>query len=162
MIRKAIIVVLTVAAVGTALSSLLPPWVTFLKVSKNPYLAVGRGPAFTIEVNYVDRRDPETVTGLIGPECRHKKAVGFELVYGNSTEHHLPEDRVYAVWALRANVPLWCPFALFAACPTITFIRGPLRRYRRRRRGLCLKCGYDLTGNVTGVCSECGEATRVR
>ena len=32
------------------------------------------------------------------------------------------------------------------------------RRRQRllRERGLCLKCGYDLTGNVTGVCSECG------
>lgn len=32
-----------------------------------------------------------------------------------------------------------------------------LLRWRRRRQGLCLKCGYDLTGNITGRCSECGE-----
>ena len=24
-------------------------------------------------------------------------------------------------------------------------------------RGHCQTCGYDLTGNVTGVCSECGS-----
>jgi rubrerythrin len=24
--------------------------------------------------------------------------------------------------------------------------------------GQCRKCGYDLTGNVSGVCPECGEA----
>lgn len=24
--------------------------------------------------------------------------------------------------------------------------------------GLCYKCGYDLTGNVSGVCPECGRA----
>lgn len=32
--------------------------------------------------------------------------------------------------------------------------------WRDRRRippGHCRKCGYDLTGNVTGVCSECGK-----
>ena len=23
--------------------------------------------------------------------------------------------------------------------------------------GLCYKCGYDLTGNVSGVCPECGQ-----
>ena len=58
----------------------------------------------------------------------------------------------------RLSMPLWLPFLLFAAYPTITFfIRGPLRRYRRRKRGLCLTCGYDLMGNVTGVCSECGK-----
>ncbi len=41
--------------------------------------------------------------------------------------------------------------------PGIAFIRGPLRRYRRRRRGLCVTCGYDLTGNESGACPECGE-----
>ncbi len=28
---------------------------------------------------------------------------------------------------------------------------------RRRERGACVKCGYNLTGNVSGVCPECGE-----
>lgn len=26
---------------------------------------------------------------------------------------------------------------------------------------VCKKCGYNLTGNVTGICSECGEAIEV-
>ena len=26
----------------------------------------------------------------------------------------------------------------------------------RLENGLCLKCGYDLTGNTSGVCPECG------
>ena len=26
----------------------------------------------------------------------------------------------------------------------------------RRRRGLCVACGYDLRGNVSGACPECG------
>ena len=30
---------------------------------------------------------------------------------------------------------------------------------RRKREGRCLRCGYDLTGNASGVCPECGEAT---
>ena len=29
----------------------------------------------------------------------------------------------------------------------------------RRKRGLCPSCGYDLTGNVSGVCPECGQPT---
>lgn len=44
----------------------------------------------------------------------------------------------------------------FAVYPSLAFIRGPLRRHRRRKHGLCLVCGYNLTGNTSGVCSECG------
>jgi hypothetical protein len=29
-------------------------------------------------------------------------------------------------------------------------------RCSRRRRGLCVKCGYDLAGNTAAVCPECG------
>ena len=29
-------------------------------------------------------------------------------------------------------------------------------RSRRRSKGLCTECGYDLTGNVSGKCPECG------
>jgi hypothetical protein len=29
----------------------------------------------------------------------------------------------------------------------------------RTRRGLCASCGYDLTGNVSGKCPECGLPT---
>src|SRR5690242_19682603 len=28
---------------------------------------------------------------------------------------------------------------------------------RRRRRGECGSCGYSLTGNVSGICPECGK-----
>ena len=59
-------------------------------------------------------------------------------------------------------VPLWMFLVLFAAYPTIAFIRGPLRRYRRRKKGLCLKCGYSLTGNTSGICPECGLAINGR
>ena len=52
------------------------------------------------------------------------------------------------------TVTLWFPLVLLGAYPTIAFIRGPLRRYRRRRRGLCLTCGYDLRGSA-GRCPEC-------
>jgi hypothetical protein len=36
---------------------------------------------------------------------------------------------------------------------------GPIWRWRRRTRGArgqCLECSYDLTGNVSGRCPECG------
>ncbi len=51
--------------------------------------------------------------------------------------------------------PLWIPFA---ACALPTAILW----YHDRRRpgpGQCQTCGYDLTGNQSGNCPECGHAT---
>ena len=50
--------------------------------------------------------------------------------------------------------PIWGVAAVYLIA--IRFA-GPCRRYRRRKKGHCLKCGYNLTGNVSGVCPECGE-----
>jgi hypothetical protein len=52
-----------------------------------------------------------------------------------------------------ASVPLWLPLVIMAV-PT-----GTLWWLDRRRipPGHCQKCGYNLTGNVSGRCPECGE-----
>ena len=67
------------------------------------------------------------------------------------------------LWSISGSVRTrfaWGVAVLLAIYPTIAFVRGAIRyrRYRRRKRGFCANCGYDLTGNVTGVCSECGVA----
>jgi len=52
---------------------------------------------------------------------------------------------------LEIGVPFWLLFALFVL-PTIWMFR------RQRIAGPgCQYCGYDLTGNVSGVCPECGS-----
>jgi hypothetical protein len=56
--------------------------------------------------------------------------------------------------------PIWPGFAIntvFYAAVIWLPIRGPfmLRRHLRRKRGRCLKCGYDLRGNLVGGCPEC-------
>jgi predicted amidophosphoribosyltransferase len=38
----------------------------------------------------------------------------------------------------------------------IVAIARARRQARHRRIGHCLRCNYDLTGNVSGVCPECG------
>jgi hypothetical protein len=52
-------------------------------------------------------------------------------------------------------LPLWCPL-LVLALPTAWLWRGD----RVLGPGHCRQCGYDLTGNVTGRCPECGTPTR--
>lgn len=57
-------------------------------------------------------------------------------------------------------MPFWIPSVVLAAYPIALLCGIPRRRRARRLRlGLCLRCGYDLTGNTSGVCPECG-ATR--
>ena len=58
-------------------------------------------------------------------------------------------------WVLA--IPLWMPL-IAIAIPTAWL----WWRDRRHPSGHCRKCGYDLTGNVTGVCSECGFAMHGR
>jgi hypothetical protein len=52
-----------------------------------------------------------------------------------------------------ASVPHWVPALLFASLPAYQLRR---RGRKRRHAGHCPGCGYDLTGNVSGVCPECG------
>jgi hypothetical protein len=61
------------------------------------------------------------------------------------------------------RIPLCHALLLSCVGAVAALARAPARRYRRSRRGLCLNCGYDLRGNVSGVCPECGRpvATRV-
>ncbi len=56
-----------------------------------------------------------------------------------------------------ACLPLWLIMLLLAGYPAVVFIYRPFRRLRRARKGLCLSCGYDLMGNESGVCPECGR-----
>ncbi|MCH7813576.1 MAG: hypothetical protein IID40_06100 [Planctomycetes bacterium] len=66
-------------------------------------------------------------------------------------------SRYVNFWVSTLRFPLLCPIVLALSYPILAFIRGPLRRSRRRRKGLCVPCGYNLTGNTSGVCPECGR-----
>ena len=57
--------------------------------------------------------------------------------------------------------PIWLGFTadtLFYAAILggLVLALGRARTRLRLRRGLCPACGYDLAGNTTGVCPECG------
>ncbi len=57
--------------------------------------------------------------------------------------------------------PIWIGFGIntvFYAAPLWLLTLGPFaaRRMIRRKRGRCIKCGYDLRGAEHEVCPECG------
>ena len=56
----------------------------------------------------------------------------------------------------KCTIALALPLVIFALYPLTAAIRGPLLRRIRRRRGRCVMCGYNLTGNTSGTCPECG------
>jgi len=62
-------------------------------------------------------------------------------------------DGPYQAWKL--SLPHWFLAALLAVAPAAR-VCGVLVRRSRQRRQRCRACGYDLTGNETGVCPECG------
>ncbi len=39
----------------------------------------------------------------------------------------------------------------------LTEILAAIRTWQRSRTGRCPQCGYDLTGNTSGICPECGS-----
>ena len=55
----------------------------------------------------------------------------------------------YSAW-----IPMW-PIVAGMSIPMLVTWVWP----QKRIPGTCRTCGYDLTGNVSGQCSECGEPT---
>jgi len=51
-------------------------------------------------------------------------------------------------------VPYWSFFTLLALTP---FLWLATHRRTSRQSGLCLRCGYCLTGSTSGTCPECGS-----
>ena len=81
--------------------------------------------------------------------------------------HEVPRSwmvEAYAsVFGSKANIvtiPLWAPTLLFAILLVYQLL--PVHRRRKRKKlGLCLKCGYDLRASKDR-CPECGTAMRSR
>ena len=67
-------------------------------------------------------------------------------------------QRVWLPGATFVVVPLWMPILLLVVITCAIYLGGDARRRTRWPR--CVRCGYDLTGNVSGRCPECGTATR--
>jgi hypothetical protein len=74
--------------------------------------------------------------------------VTFWTAHGFSRSFHAHSAAVY--------FPHWIALTLAIMPVAVPFCVRQFRRHRRRRRRLCIQCGYDLRG-VPGRCPECGH-----
>ncbi len=66
-----------------------------------------------------------------------------------------------AAMPIRWYNDLWIAYAAVASfwfvwLPIVLWINRRMRLRLLKEKGLCVKCDYDLTGNVSGICPECG------
>jgi hypothetical protein len=54
-------------------------------------------------------------------------------------------------------IPIYIPFAVLAL--PVAWMCYADASSRRRESGTCVTCGYDLAGNTSRVCPECGSPT---
>jgi len=92
------------------------------------------------------------IPGTFWPEA------GFGTEFGFASDPQPSAGQTH----LACRVPWWPLFLIFGAYPFVYFVRQrPRERQiaRRREHGQCIHCGYDLTGNQSGTCPECGRDT---
>jgi hypothetical protein len=102
--------------------------------------------------------EPETRRYVMGPgvvpewEGSNIRQIKDRLAsYGR-----LPPVRVLTVY--RLTLPLPGLFLLLLIYPLTFWLPHWVRHWCRARAGRCVRCGYDLTGNLSGICPECGAA----
>jgi len=96
---------------------------------------------------------------------------GILLIYSEPGANRDPDVRLrrcehwHLSWAMpstyrknwSASITYIIPFWLIQATLLIPIFILTRSRFKSRRPGHCQTCGYDLTGNTSGVCPECGH-----
>jgi hypothetical protein len=73
-------------------------------------------------------------------------------------EKYEPGDPALMEAKFSLALPYWVPFLFFAILPGARWFLWRRTRRCRLAIGKCKKCGYNLTGNISGICPECGTA----
>lgn len=108
----------------------------------------------------IDHRVPQSLLQRIGFQGKERECSVIDTHLMRDAGHgvfravHVVNSYTRDTWM----IPGLLPPAVFGIYPAI---RG-FRRFRRANKsGLCRKCGYDLTDNVSGACPECGTTMQL-
>ena len=98
------------------------------------------------------QRYPDDTTLFWSPEvpATYGSLIGFTYLTGKGQGRHRYTS---------LEIPSWFLMLIFATAPAVW-----LYKWNKRRKfgpNACPACGYDLTGNESGVCPECGKRTEV-
>ena len=86
------------------------------------------------------------VTFVVACVCASVLGLAATFLPSHPDPKELPIVLAVVVWSLSITLG------------TCTAVWNTRRHRRGRQKGRCRTCGYDLTGNTSGVCPECGQA----
>ena len=78
---------------------------------------------------------------------------GFDTSWTPSYSYN--KNSRFSNW--RLAIPFWIPTSLFSVILLPSLVQS-YRRRKRKKLGLCVKCGYDLRASKDR-CPECGQGT---
>jgi hypothetical protein len=146
MIRKAVLMALVALAILSAVLAVVSFWaridISVSLASQNESVSVDFGPYVRFDLSRGRLGAWYSSSGLV---------VVYEHWWGT-----FGYRRSLDGLSVGLNVPMWESVLVFSIYPAVAFVRTRLRHRHRRMHNLCLHCGYNLTGNVTGRCPECG------
>lgn len=68
----------------------------------------------------------------------------------------------YGGHSVYVGLPLWWIYVMLGLIAAWRLGVRRMQRWRRRMRRQCVECGYDLRGNTSGACPECGSKVNLR
>lgn len=171
MTRTRVAILLGLASVTLAVAATFPHYIPALR-SLRIFHADGWGVGIIvgrISGGYLERTTACTLCQNHyhlprGPSCRNAFRGGCLPEYDNN--HSLAQRHHFLVLGKRRlsqghqyylGISTWILAALLSIIP---FRAAWMAWHRRIPPGLCQGCEYDLTGNESGVCPECGTNVR--
>jgi hypothetical protein len=168
MIRKVVTITCSAAALATAIVWIASHWAflnascSLMDTSRQVHLEASLG-----ELSLTYQRQ-DRVPASPGSQRYSRWWDGFGYRY-SARAYDQGEYGIYAHRMHKNIFPVWALFVVFSVFPGVVFTKRKLlpmyrrwvpaahRRWRSCCKGCCKHCGYNLTGNVSGVCPECGQ-----